>query len=158
MFETSIGFACSCIPRSYFYELITKRCRRFPVQARDPCVSRDLQSRLRYWSVQEFCGPGTPRCAIPQSLQCSAKLSNAFLFLLGFLYFFFSHGFGFFPFHTFRIVSYSNQPSQHNPQYILDFFFFFSPKPDFPHTRKVPRWVLEILVMKYLGCVFEHCH
>lgn len=40
---------------------------------------------------------------------------------------------------------------------VLD-FFFGSPKPDFPHSRKLPKWALEILVTKYLGCVFEHCH
>lgn len=122
--KMNIGFVCSCIPRSHFCELAAQRCRRFHVQARELCVSRDLQSRLRYQSVQELCGPGTPRCATPQSLQCSAQLNNSFVFLVWFLYvFFFSHGFGFFFSPTmFRTVSCSDQPSQHNPQYHSGFF------------------------------------
>lgn len=108
-----------------------------------------LQCPAALWPRDsQICHPTVP------AGQC--KLNNPLFFLWVFCLGFFPVGL--FPPHLFRTASCSNQPSQHDSQYNSGFFFFVSPKPDFPHSRKLPRWVLEILVMKYLGCVFEHCH
>lgn len=106
---------------------------------------------------RSFVAQGHPE--VPSHSPCSAVQNwTTALFFLWVFFFFFLHRFVFFLLHVFRIVPCSNQPSQHNsisiPIPLVPFWMFFgSPKPDFLHTRKLPRWALEILVMKYLGCL-----
>lgn len=114
-----------CIPRRCFSELVVRRCRRFHVQARELCVSRDLQSRLRCCSVQQLCGPGTPKYAIPQSLQGSANWTTLY-FSCGFFVWVFFLWVCFPPICSELPHVLTNHLST-TPSTILDFFFLALP-------------------------------